>query len=197
MPNRKGSRKSNRKSRRNRKYSGGMAPLNWSNPGPMTQNLAQGVDFAKHHVGQHGGMAPYPGGVVGSMLPGELAASARITSTLQAYNQIKGMQDGGKRQRGGVLVPWGGGRGRGSRKSRKSRKGSRKSRKGSRKSRKSSRKSRKHRLHRGGAGINMAVDSPMMVPESSKMLIPSSMVQQAGLHREWSDAANPRSMMPN
>jgi len=187
MPNRKGSRKTNRRSRRNRKYSGGMAPLNWSNPGPMTQNLAQGTDFAKYHVGQHGGMAPYPGGVVGSMLPGDLAASARITPTLQAYSQIKGMQDGGKRQRGGVLVPWGGGR----------RRGSRKSRKGSRKSRKGSRKSRKHRLHRGGAGINMAVDSAMMVPESSKMLIPSSMVQQAGLHREWADAANPRSMMPN
>lgn len=184
MPNRKGSRKSNRRSRRNRKYSGGMAPVNWSNPGPMNQNLAQGNDFAKYHVGQHGGMAPYPGGVVSSMLPGDLAASARVASTLQAYSQIKGMQDGGRRQRGGVLVPWGGGRRRN------------RSRKNSRKNSRKHRSSRRHRLHRGGAAINMAVDSAMMVPESSKMLIPSSMVQQAGLHREWADVANPNYMTP-
>jgi hypothetical protein len=182
MASRKVNRKSNRKSRRNRKYHGGMAPLNWSNPGPMTQNLAQGVDFARYHVGQHGGMAPYPGGVVGSMLPGDLADSARVTPTLQAYSQIKGLQDGGRKRRGsrrqygGVLVPWG---------------GRRRSRRRNR-----SRHHSRHRM-RGGAGINMAVDSAMLVPDSSKMLIPSSMVQQAGLHREWADAANPRSMMPN
>jgi hypothetical protein len=48
----------------------------------------------------------------------------------------------------------------------------------------------------GGAAYNLVADSPMLVPESSKMLIPPSMVQQAGLHREWADAANPSSMMP-
>jgi len=192
MASRKGNRKSNRKSRRSRVYSGGMAPVNWSNPGPMHQNLAAGVDFAKYHVGQHGGMAPYPGGVVGSMLPGNLADAARVSSTLNAYKEIAGMQDGGRKRRGsrksrrsrkqcgGVLVPWGGRR-RHSGKSRKSRK---------------SRKShRRHRM-RGGAGINLAADSPMMVPESSKMLIPNSMLQQAGLHKEWADAANPNAFTP-
>jgi len=185
MASRKSNRKASRKSRRNRKYRGGMAPLNWSNPGPMKLNLAQGNEFAKQHAGQHGGMAPYPGGVDKSMLPGDMAASARVAPTLQAFNQIKGMQDGGRKRRGsrksrknrksrkqygGVLVPWGGGRRR--------------------------RSSRRSRMY-GGAAVNMAVDSAMMVPESSKMLIPSSMVQQAGLHREWADAANPKSMMPN
>jgi hypothetical protein len=160
-----------------------MAPVDYVNKGPMLLNLAQGNDFAKQHLGQHGGMAPYPGAVNSSMLPGDLAASARITSTLNAYNEIKGLQDGGRKhrsrkQRGGVLVPWG---------------GRRKSRRNSRKNRRNSRNSR--RMY-GGAGYNLTVDSPMLVPDSSKMLIPSSMVQQAGLHREWADAANPSSMMP-
>ena len=221
MPSRKGS----------RKYHGGMAPVDYVNKEPMLLNLAQGNDFAKYHVGQHGGMAPYPGGVDSSMLPSDLAASAKISSTLDAYNQIKGLQDGGRKNRknrksrkqnGGVLVPWGGRRknsrknrrnsrknsrknSRNSRKSsrknrRNSRKSSRKnrrnSRKSSRKNRRNSRKSRRTCGQFGGSGYNFAVDAPMLVPESYKMLIPSSLSQQAGLHKEWADAANPSSMMP-
>jgi len=190
-------RKAHRKTRRHSKHRGGMAPVDYVNKQPMILNLAQGNDFARYHVGQHGGMAPYPGGVVGSMLPGELAASARITSTLQAYNQIKGLQDGGRKrrrsrsgnrkQRGGVLVPWGGGR-------RNSRKNRRNSSCRSRKNRRNSRKNRRNQY--GGAGSNFAVDAPMNVPESYKQLIPDSLRQQAGLHPEWADAANPSSMMP-
>ena len=199
MPSRKGS----------RKYHGGMAPVDYVNKEPMLLNLAQGNDFAKYHVGQHGGMAPYPGGVDSSMLPSDLAASAKISSTLDAYNQIKGLQDGGRKNRknrksrkqnGGVLVPWGGRR-KNSRKNRRnsrknSRKNSRNSRKSSRKNRRNSRKSRRTCGQFGGSGYNFAVDAPMLVPESYKMLIPSSLSQQAGLHKEWADAANPSSMMP-
>lgn len=199
MPSRKGS----------RKYHGGMAPVDYVNKEPMLLNLAQGNDFAKYHVGQHGGMAPYPGGVDSSMLPSDLAASAKISSTLDAYNQIKGLQDGGRKNRknrksrkqnGGVLVPWGGRR-KNSRKNRRnscksSRKNRRNSRKSSRKNRRNSRKNRRTCGQFGGSGYNFAVDAPMLVPESYKMLIPSSLSQQAGLHKEWADAANPSSMMP-
>ena len=184
-------RKANRRTRRHRsrRHRGGMAPVDYVNKQPMILNLAQGNDFARYHVGQHGGMAPYPGGVVGSMLPGDLAASARIAPTLQAYKEISGLQDGGRKrrrrgsrksrkQRGGVLVPWGGGRRRNSRKNRRN----------------SSCRSRRNMY--GGAGSNFAVDAPMNVPESYKQLIPDSLRQQAGLHPEWADAANPSSMMP-
>jgi len=91
-----------------------------------------------------------------------------------------------RRQNGGVLVPWGGGR--------RNRRNSRKNR---RNSSCSSRKSRRGRRSMyGGAGSNFAVDAPMLVPESYKQLIPESLRQQAGLHQEWADAANPSSMMP-
>ena len=177
-----------------------MAPVDYVNKQPMILNLAQGNDFARQHLGQHGGMAPYPGGVVGSMLPGDLVASARVGSTLAALNDAAKLQDGGRKrrrgsrkshrkQRGGVLVPWGGGRRRNSRKNRRN---------SSCRSRKNRRNSRKNRLRSmyGGAGSNFAVDAPMNVPESYKQLIPDSLRQQAGLHPEWADAANPSSMMP-
>ena len=193
MASRKGHRKAHRKTRRHprrRTHRGGMAPVDYVNKQPMILNLAQGNDFARYHTGQHGGMAPYPGAVNSSSLPSELAASARITSTLNAYNEIKGLQDGGRKNRknsrksrknsrksrkqyGGVLVPWGGGK---------------------RKNRRNSR--RNSRRMNGGAAFNLAIDSPMQVPESYKQLIPESLRQQAGLHQEWADAANPSSMMP-
>jgi hypothetical protein len=182
---------------------GGEAPVNYSNAGPMKLSLAQGVDFERYHSGQHGGMAgPYPASVVGSTLPAELSASARINPTLDAYRQIAGLKDpgqeGGRKRRKTR---------RSSRKSRKNmnggrkgRKASRKSRRNSRKSRRNSRKSRKQYggdfVRWGGGGYDSDVDAPMTVAESSKMLISPSMVAQAGLHREWADAANPSSMTP-
>ena len=192
-----------RRSRRNRRYYGGQAPVNYSNPGPMTQNLAQGLQFARFHEGQHGGMGPYPGSVTQSMLPGDLAASARINPTLAAYAQIRGLQDGGKGRKG-------------SRKNNRknTRKGSRKNnrkntRKNNRKNnRKNTRKNNRKNTRRnrrqyggdfvrwGGGGYNLAVDAPMTVQESSKMLIPDNLLRQAGLHPEWADAARPNSMTP-
>ena len=84
---------------------------------------------------------------------------------------------------------------------RKSRRGSRKSRKGSRKTqrggdfvrwgggRKGSRK------YRGGA-FSGGLNNPMPVADEGKMLIPSSLQQQAGLNPEWRLAENPMSFAP-
>ena len=185
------SRKSQRRSHRRtrRRMRGGQAPVNYSNPGPMRQSLAQGEDFERYHSGQHGGMSPYPASVVASTLPAELSASARINPTLQAYREIAGLKDPGQQ---------GGRRDRKSRKGRKSRKNHKSSR-NSRKNRKN-RKSRKQYggdfVRWGGGGYNLDVDTPMNIGESYKMLIPPNMVAQAGLHPEWKDAANPSSMTP-
>ena len=153
------------------------APVNWSAKGPMELSLGQGAQFAQQHAGQHGGMAPYPGSM-GQMLPSELSASARINPTLAAYAQIAGMKDqaGGRKRR------------------------SRKGRKGSRKNRRNSRRQNGGLVRwggmRGGAAYNLAVDSPSMVGESTKMLIPPSLQAQAGLHPEWKDAMNPEAWTP-
>lgn len=172
---RKGSRKSHRKG--SRRQRGGVAPLNWSNPGPMQLNLAQGQQYAEYHKNQHGGMAPYPGGVVNSKLPDSLVASAHLLPLQKAFDDIRGLQDGGRRRRS-------------------TRKGSRKGRKG-RKGHKSSRR-QSGGLYRwgGGGGYNLTVDTPMKVGESSQMLIPTSLRAQAGLNPEWKLAENPMAFAP-
>ncbi len=173
--NRKTHRKSHRKGRKgSRRQRGGVAPVNWSNPGPMRLNLAQGQQYADFHKNQHGGSAPYPGGVTNSSLPQSLVASAHLLPLQKAFDDIRGLQDGGRRRRS-------------------TRKGSRKSRKG----RKSSRRQRGG-LYRwgGGGGYNLAVDAPMNVPESAKMLIPASLRAQAGLNPEWKLAENPMAFAP-
>lgn len=196
-------RKTHRKSRR---YSGGQAPVNYANPGPMNLNLAQGQQFAEYHKYQHGGMAygPYPGAVdTPSELPADLVASAKLLPLNQAFAEIRGMQDGGKRKKGR----------KSSRKTRKHRKAHRKShkkahRKGSRKAhrkahRKSHRKahrkgSRKQRggLYRWGGGSRAEMNMPMLVSDESKMLIPARLQEQAGLNPEWALAKDPMSFAP-
>ena len=59
-----------RRNRRNRRQYGGTqmfapSPLGQSLAGssPSSANLAQGGQYASFHANQHGGMAPYPGGV--------------------------------------------------------------------------------------------------------------------------------------
>ena len=127
----KGSRKTHRKSHRSMR--GGQAPVNYANPGPMGLSLAQGGQYAKFHEGQHGGAyGPYPGAVdQATVLPADLTAAARLLPLNASFAEIRGMSDqaGGKRrrgrkgsrksrkvhrkgsrkQRGGVLVRWGGG----------------------------------------------------------------------------------------
>jgi hypothetical protein len=118
------------KRRGSKKQRGGATDLqpagsNWAS---ANFSLPQGIEFAKMHVGQHGGAAPV--GYTGA-LPTGMLASARTDATMTMYGQIAGMRDsdqaGGRRRRG------------------------RKSRKAGRKSRKAGRKSRKSRKQRGGA----------------------------------------------
>jgi hypothetical protein len=168
------------RSRKNRRILyGGQAPLNWNSANVMPVSLAQGNQFADFHKGQHGGMSAYPGGVVGSMLPANLADSARVSPTLAAYKEISGLQDGGRRKN--------------SRKNRKNRKGSRKNRKGSRKNRKGSRKNRRQNggdfvRWGGGGGLNLGSENLFPYGDVSKMLISPQAQAQAGLHPEWKDA---------
>lgn len=210
------SHRKNRKSRgRSRRMRGGQAPVNYSNPGPMNLNLAQGKQFNEFHKEQHGGAlntsGAYPGVVEqASVLPSSLVASAKLTGLNESFDYIKqfgpssdnpNLRGGrrrrsrksrksrkGRKQRGGVLVRWGGGRRRGSRKSRKGRKGSRKGRKGSRKGR--------SRRMRGGSYAEMRF--PMSVADESKMLLPSGLASQAAsaMNPEWRLAENPMSFAP-
>ena len=184
---------------------GGQAPVNYSNPGPMEINLAQGQQFDKFHAQQHGGGAlvggPFPGAVTeGAFNPQGLMASARQDPLIQAYAEIKQYGPssdnpnlaGGRRKR------------RGSRKSRKSRKarktqrggdfvrwGGGRKRRGSRKGRKAT---RRRRSYRGGSYAEMRY--PMPVGDEGKMLIPASLQEQAGLNPEWRLAENPMSFAP-
>ena len=79
---------------------GGMAPVgDASMLLGQKDNLAQGSQFLDMHKAQHGGMAPYPGGVSDSVLSGSMIESARTGPLDVAMSQIQGMQDGGRRRR--------------------------------------------------------------------------------------------------
>lgn len=206
--NRKFSRKSRRVNRRNNMY-GGEAPVNYSNPGPMDINLAQGEQFAKFHAQQHGGGAlvggPFPGAVTeGAFNPQGLMASARQDPLIQAYAEIK--QYGPSSDNPNLA---GGRRRRGSRKSRKSRKGSHKAqrggvlvrwgggraRKGSRNSHKGRKATRRRRSYRGGA-FSGGLNDPMPVSDEGKMLIPENLLAQSGQNAEWALAKDPMAFAP-
>ena len=200
--NRKGSRKN--RSRKNRMLYGGMAPVAYTNSGPMNLNLAQGQQFASYHANQHGGsgpyaFGPYPGAVnEPSFLPQELVASAHLLPLQRAFEDIKqfgpqsDLTGGGRRSasgfRGGAgFVPWGGGRRsasgfKGGRRSASTVKGGRRSYKGGRRS------------YKGGSYQDLSM--PMDIAESSKMLISPQLQQQAGLNPEWKLAENPSSFDP-
>ena len=180
----------NRRNRRNtrRNYRGGSvpAPVNVDPMGDMTkQSLNQGQQFASYHTNQHGGAAlvggPYPGIVGGeALLSDTLAASARVGPLNAALNEIKGMQDGGRRRRRNTR-----------RSTRRNRKASKKNRKNRRSTRRNRRGSRRNRRYRGGA-------MPAMNPGSTSaggMLLPSS-VTASGMNPEWRLAENPRAFAP-
>ncbi len=209
--NRRNTRKNMRKNRRTnrrantmRRMRGGEysmpAPVNdTSMNGPQNMSLQQGQDYGRYHVNQHGGASlvggPYPGVVTDeSLLPAELAASARVSSLNSALNEIRGMSD----QAGGFIPI----RSFGKRKNRKNT--MRKNRKNSRKNRKASRKDRKNRKNRrntmrrrrnnmmGGMMLN---PSPLSAPS---MLLSSAQEAKAlsGMNAEWKLAENPRSFAP-
>ena len=101
-----GSRKNrnNRKNRRTNRMYGGAAyvsapmPLSESLAGssPSQMNIAQGKQYDSFHMNQHGGMGPYPSSVVDSLLPSDMAASARVTPLNTYINDVKGLRDPGQ-----------------------------------------------------------------------------------------------------
>jgi hypothetical protein len=192
--------------RKNRMYYGGMAPIGYTNQGPTNLSLAQGQQFASYHANQHGGsgpyaFGPYPGAVTeSSALPQDLVASAHLTPLYKSFDDIKqygpqsDLTGGGRRSQafrnmngGAGFVPWGGRRSAsgfrggagfvpwGGRRSNSTMKGGRRS-------------------YRGGSRQDLSM--PMDVEESSKMLIPPQLQEQAGLNPEWKLAENPNSFDP-
>jgi hypothetical protein len=174
----------------------------------MNLNLAQGQQFGEYHKNQHGGMGaysygPYPGAVEeASVLPGDLVASAKLLPLDKAFAEIR--QFGPSSDNPNLA----GGRRRKAKKSRKSRK---------------SRKTRRVRRQRGGlyrwggggrgscglmmggrrgncgllkGGAASEMRFPMPVADETKMLIPASLQEQAGLNPEWRLAENPLSFAP-
>ena len=199
--------KAHRKSKTHRRMRGGVAPVvSGSELNPL--QLAQGQQFAEYHKEQHGGalnFGPYPGAVdQASVLPSDLIASSKLLPLNQSFDYIR--QFGPSSDNPNLS----GGKRRKSRKSRKSRKAERKSRKAHRKSHRKTKAHRKsHRKQRGGlyrwgggarrlaGGSYAEMRFPMPVAEEGKMLIPSSLQQQAGLNPEWRLAENPNSFAPN
>jgi hypothetical protein len=168
------------RSRKNRTYRGGNAPVNAASvdPSVVAQSLAQGRQFVEMK-GQTGGVAPLAAVTAAPLLTPNEAASAR-TAVLDKYiSEISGMQDGGRRRRKGRKA---------SRKGRKtSRKASRKGRKASRKGhkgRKASRKTRRYTMRGGVAEVN-----------ANTMLLNN--YKDAGLNPEWREVqGNPMAYAP-
>ena len=94
------SRKNNKKSRKTHR-GGFMAPLDDQGmAGPSQTSLAQGGQYLNLHKEQYGGgAAPYPTAVTDSVLTGPMIAATRTGPLDVAINQIRGMQDGGRRRR--------------------------------------------------------------------------------------------------
>jgi hypothetical protein len=145
---------------------------------PSSQSLAQGAEYNKIHMGQHGGaFTPMSGAPVGDqgLLDSSLRAVARVGSIDQAIASIKGMSD----QSGGR---------RGKKSTRRGKKSTRRGKKSSRRGKKSSR-----RRQRGGSSYRPADAS------APTALLPPSMESRAvgGMNPEWKLAENPASFAPN
>ena len=179
---RKGARKTSRTRRmRQRKMRGGWQRLSpadvsdMSMAGPSAASLSQGGEYKVMHEGQHGGGAPLVGATAfeSQTLPADLVDSARVGGTLAAFNQSKGMQDGGRRRRRTSRKRQGGGRRRGSRKGRKGRRGSR-------------------RKQGGGASLHPGDAN------AGGMLLTGRQAAgaEAGMNHEWQLAKNPASFAP-
>jgi hypothetical protein len=140
-------RRNRRNNRRtNRRQKGGVAPLSTAYADMATwqskMSLGQGDDFATYHKAQHGGVAPYPGMVTGSMLPADMLDSARTSGTMDALRFAQQFRDPPYAQ--AIPTPSKVG---GKRKSKKTRKG---------------------RKHRGGALEGAPVTmNPMLLPNQA------------------------------
>lgn len=198
-------------------------PLDYTDgDAPAAQSLAQGRQFGEMTASFHGGAAAYPDSF-DSVLPADLQESARVASTFQAFDEIKGLTDqaGGRRRRGRKSR-----KGRKGRKGRKTRGGKRshvpghvgrKSRKNYRKGgkrlgclrksrkanmrktrkggkRRGNRKSRVMYRRRRGGGLLPNVDYAGV--NDPGMLLSKNMYQEAGLNPEWDLAADPNAFAP-
>ena len=196
MPRR--TRKSSRKvSRRRGSMRGGWqrlspADLNdASMAGPSAASLSQGGEYKVMHEGQHGGGAALAGAPAfqSQTLPANLVDSARVGGTLNAFNEIKGMQDGGRRRR---RVS----RRRGSRKGRASRRkhgGSRRKHGGSRRKHGGSRRKHSRRRKQGGGAAMHPGDA-----NAGGMLLTGRQAAgaEAAMNPEWQLAKDPTSFAP-
>jgi hypothetical protein len=218
--NRKNTRRNSRRNRRNTRRNtrrnninmmGGAAngmpsPVgDASMKGPMDMSLAQGQQFADYHKNQHGGFlsgGPYPGVVTEeSLIPANMALSARTAPLNAALNEIKGMSDqaGGKRRR------------RNSMRKRKNNAMSMRKRKNNamslrkrknntmslRKRKNNAMSMRRRKNRRNNNMMGGAVFSPALT-SSPSVLLPSGLEAKAvsGMNAEWKLAENPRSFAP-
>jgi len=172
-------RKNRKNSRRNRRQNGGASPLNESLAGstPSNLNLAQGNQYAGFHAAQHGGEAPFPGGVTDSLLPRDLVSFSRTAPLDKYLADALPVRDPGQM----------GGRRRS--RNRKNRKASRKNRKASRKNRKASRKNRRNM--RGGAFSPAPADAPGMLLDAS-----DAAKAVRGMNPEWQLAPDVKAFAP-
>ena len=155
--------------------------------GPSAASLSQGGEYKVMHEGQHGGGAALGGAPAfqSQTLPANLVDSARVGGTLNAFNEIKGMQDGGRRRRRGSRRKQGGGR--------RSRKG-RASRRKHGGSRRKGRKGRKHSRRKQGGGAAMHPGDA----NAGGMLLTGRQAAgaEAAMNPEWQLAKDPASFAP-
>jgi len=168
---------------------------------PSQMNIAQGEQYGAFHAKQHGGMAAYPMSVVDSLLPSDMAASARVTPLNNDINEVKGLRDPGQEAQMG-------GRRRMTRRNartlrrmvRRDRRVMRRAtRRDKRNSRRASRKSKRNsrgRFMRGGA-VQPALDLAASA-DAPGMLLDAGAEARAvrGMNPEWSLAPNPNSFAP-
>jgi len=188
------SRNSRRKSRRQRRRGGSLqgAPLNYSLAGDVASraSLSQGADYFKYHEGQHGGQAPLSAITDSATSNAMLSGPARLNGLNQAFADIAGLQDGGRRRRRGSRR---GSKRRGS-KRRGSKRGSkhcggkrRGSRRGSK--RRGSRRGSKRRGSKrcGGTRRHQGGSLGYATFPSQGMLLSGAQYSQAGLNPGWKD----------
>ena len=180
MPGKKSRRTRNKHSRRknSRRQRGGMNPAGVNDKtmmSPSSQSLAQGAEYNKIHMGQHGGaFTPMSGAPVGDqgLLDSALRGVARIGPVDQAFASIQGMSDqsGGRRNK------------------------KKSSRRNKKKSSRRNKKKSSRRRQRGGSSHYRPADAS--APPS---LLPPSMESRAvgGMNPEWKLAENPTSFAPN
>jgi hypothetical protein len=189
---RRGSRKMGRKGSKRNNQMGGWVVMNPAGVddktmmSPSSQSLAQGQDYDKIHMGQHGGAyTPMAGAPLDStgLLDPTLREAARIGPIDSAISGIQGMSDQS-----------GGGRRKGSK--RKGRKGSKRN---GRNMRRGSKRNARN-MRRGSKRTMMGGNHAMRPGDYSgpTLLLPPAMESKAlmTMNPEWKLAENPASFAP-